>query len=40
MAPNCKVIGVEPEGGDNSRQSMAKGEIVRIETPKTIADGA
>jgi len=40
LAPGCKVIGVEPEVGNNTQQSLEKGEIVRIETPKTIADGA
>mmetsp|Transcript_12610 Transcript_12610/g.19540 ORF Transcript_12610/g.19540 Transcript_12610/m.19540 type:complete len:331 (-) Transcript_12610:136-1128(-) len=40
LAPGCKVIGVEPEAGDDAKQSLEKGEIVRIETPQTIADGA
>ncbi|MDH3606578.1 MAG: threo-3-hydroxy-L-aspartate ammonia-lyase [Acidimicrobiia bacterium] len=34
-----RVIGVEPEAGDDGRQSLAKGEIVTIPTPRTIADG-
>jgi len=33
------VIGVEPAAGDDWRQSLAKGERVRIEVPRTIADG-
>jgi len=38
--PDCEVIGVEPEAGNDAQQSLAKGEIVRIETPRTIADAA
>ncbi|MDE2396750.1 MAG: threo-3-hydroxy-L-aspartate ammonia-lyase [Burkholderiales bacterium] len=40
LLPQIEVHGVEPEAGDDTRQSLARGEIVRIETPKTIADGA
>mmetsp|Transcript_30986 Transcript_30986/g.41351 ORF Transcript_30986/g.41351 Transcript_30986/m.41351 type:complete len:357 (-) Transcript_30986:80-1150(-) len=40
LAPGCKVIGVEPEAGNDAQQSMERGEIVHIDTPKTIADGA
>lgn len=40
LAPGCKVYGVEPEAGDDGRQSLESGRIVHIETPKTIADGA
>lgn len=40
LLPGCKVIGVEPEAGDDGRQSLRKGEIVRIPVPKSIADGA
>ncbi len=40
LSPNCKVIGVEPEMGNDGQQSLSKGHIVRIATPKTIADGA
>ncbi|MDH4053539.1 MAG: threo-3-hydroxy-L-aspartate ammonia-lyase [Rubrivivax sp.] len=40
LAPHCQVWGVEPEAGDDTRQSLARGEIVHIDTPKTIADGA
>jgi threonine dehydratase len=37
--PNCKVIGVEPELANDAYQSFKKGEIVRINTPPTVADG-
>jgi threonine dehydratase len=38
--PEAVVHGVEPEAGDDTRQSLALGRIVHIDTPKTIADGA
>ena len=40
LSPRCAVIGVEPEAGNDVQQSLRRGEIVRIETPRTIADGA
>ncbi len=39
-APDCQVIGVEPEAGNDVQQSLARGEIVHIDVPRTIADGA
>ncbi len=38
--PGIEITGVEPEAGDDTRQSLARGEIVHIATPQTIADGA
>ncbi|MDX8000646.1 threo-3-hydroxy-L-aspartate ammonia-lyase [Xenorhabdus sp. Reich] len=40
LSPTCRVFGVEPEAGNDGQQSFKQGEIVHIETPKTIADGA
>ena len=40
MSPGCIVIGVEPETGNDGQQSFRSGRIVKIDTPKTIADGA
>ena len=40
LAPQCKVYGVEPETGNDGQQSLRSGALVRIPTPKTIADGA
>jgi len=40
LSPQVRIFGVEPEAGDDGRQSLAKGEIVHIDTPVTIADGA
>lgn len=34
-----RVIGVEPEAGDDVQRSLAAGSIVTIDTPRTIADG-
>ena len=39
-APQCKVVGVEPETANDAQQSLRSGQIVRIPTPRTIADGA
>ena len=40
LSPRCAIHGVEPEAGNDAQQSLARGEIVRIETPRTIADAA
>ena len=40
LSPKCKVIGVEPEAGNDAQQSLKLGRIVSIPPPKTIADGA
>ena len=40
LSPGCKVIGVEPEAGNDVQQSLRKGEIISIAVPNTIADGA
>ncbi len=40
LCPECAVVGVEPEAGDDGRQSLRAGHIVHIATPETIADGA
>ena len=34
-----RVVGVEPRAGNDWEQSFAKGEIVAIDVPRTIADG-
>ena len=36
---DIRVIGVEPEAGDDVKQSLEAGERVRIDVPRTIADG-
>jgi threonine dehydratase len=36
---DVRVVGVEPEAGDDVRRSLEAGERVRIDVPRTIADG-
>ena len=40
LAPQCKVIGVEPAAGDDATQSFVKKRLIAIAVPDTIADGA
>jgi threonine dehydratase len=40
LSPRCALYGVEPEAGNDGQQSFRSGQIVHIETPRTIADGA
>jgi threonine dehydratase len=39
LRPQIRVVGVEPEAGDDTQRSLAAGERVRIDVPRTIADG-
>jgi len=39
MLDDVRVIGVEPEEGDDTRRSLRAGKRVRIPVPRTIADG-
>ena len=39
LSPGIRVLGVEPDTGDDVRQSLEAGERVRIPVPRTIADG-
>jgi threonine dehydratase len=40
LAPECRVIGVEPAAGDDATQSFLNKRLVTIAVPDTIADGA
>ena len=40
LAPACRVIGVEPQAGDDVTQSFKSKKIISIPVPDTIADGA
>jgi threonine dehydratase len=40
LLPDCRIYGVEPAAGNDVQQSFARGEIVKIDVPQTIADGA
>jgi threo-3-hydroxy-L-aspartate ammonia-lyase len=39
LRPGARVIGVEPAAGDDHGRSKAAGERVRVDIPRTIADG-
>jgi len=39
-SPGCRVVGVEPQGGDDGVRSFRSGRLERVENPQTIADGA
>jgi threo-3-hydroxy-L-aspartate ammonia-lyase len=39
LRPHARVVGVEPEAGDDTRRSLAAGERVNLGVPRTIADG-
>jgi threonine dehydratase len=40
LSPSCRVVGVEPEAGDDATRSFRTGTLQRVENPQTIADGA
>lgn len=40
LAPECAVYGVEPQAGNDGQRSFRTGERVRIDPPRSIADGA
>ena len=40
LSPDTKIYGVEPEAGNDGQRSFRSGEIIHIDPPKTIADGA
>ncbi|MFB6435896.1 pyridoxal-phosphate dependent enzyme [Streptomyces sp. NPDC056411] len=39
LAPGIRMIGVEPESGDDTQRSLAAGHPVTVPVPHTIADG-
>jgi threonine dehydratase len=39
LLPSIRLVGVEPEAGDDTRRSLEQGERVSVEVPRTIADG-
>ncbi|NUR01439.1 MAG: threo-3-hydroxy-L-aspartate ammonia-lyase [Streptomyces sp.] len=39
LHPGIRVIGVEPEAGDDTKRSLEAGRRVSIPVPRTIADG-
>ncbi len=40
LAPNCRVIGVEPAMADDATRSFKTGVLHKVSNPETIADGA
>ncbi len=40
LSPRCRVIGVEPEKGDDATRSFHTKTLQTVENPDTIADGA
>jgi threonine dehydratase len=38
-SPETRVIGVQPEAGDDARRSLAAGHRVELPVPRTICDG-
>jgi threonine dehydratase len=40
LAPDCRVIGVEPAAGDDATRSFRSGVLQTVRNPDTIADGA
>jgi len=39
LSPGIRMIGVEPAAGDDHARSLAAGERIEIDVPRTIADG-
>ncbi|MGW2212164.1 pyridoxal-phosphate dependent enzyme [Streptomyces sp. NPDC001781] len=39
LNPSVRMIGVEPESGDDTKRSLESGERVTIPVPRSIADG-
>ncbi|MFE9020960.1 threo-3-hydroxy-L-aspartate ammonia-lyase [Streptomyces sp. NPDC007808] len=39
LRPHARVIGVEPEAGDDTKRSLEAGRRVSVPVPRTIADG-
>jgi threonine dehydratase len=40
MAPQCRVVGVEPAAGDDATRSFKTRTLQTVDNPKTVADGA
>jgi threonine dehydratase len=39
LSPSTRIVGVEPSAGDDHARSRAAGERVRVQIPRTVADG-
>ncbi len=40
LSPGCRIVGVEPELGDDATRSFHSGTLCTVQNPATIADGA
>jgi threonine dehydratase len=40
LAPGCRVVGVEPDAGDDATRSFRTKTLQRVDNPDTVADGA
>jgi threo-3-hydroxy-L-aspartate ammonia-lyase len=40
LSPGCRVIGVEPDEGDDAKRSLETGQLQTVHNPRTVADGA
>jgi len=40
LSPGCRVVGVEPEAGDDATRSFRTRTLQTVHNPETIADGA
>jgi threonine dehydratase len=40
LAPGCRVVGVEPDAGNDAVRSLDSGVLQTVDNPLTIADGA
>ena len=40
LSPGIRVVGVEPEAGDDAARSLRTRTLQRVDNPQTIADGA
>jgi len=38
-SPHTRIVGVEPEGADDAKQSLAAGSIVPVDAPTSLCDG-
>ncbi|KAA2266016.1 threo-3-hydroxy-L-aspartate ammonia-lyase [Solihabitans fulvus] len=39
LSPGIRIVGVEPESGDDTARSLAAGHRVSVDVPHTVADG-
>jgi threo-3-hydroxy-L-aspartate ammonia-lyase len=39
VTPDARIVGVEPQAGDDTARSLRAGERVRVDVRPTIADG-